>query len=77
MMVKKNLNNTNYFLFFIYLIPYLYIIITGMLKQLYSRSQFTVCSENLLAVEAVSNESTTLRSAATAQSLGTGQGFFK
>ncbi|XP_060859794.1 KRAB-A domain-containing protein 2-like [Metopolophium dirhodum] len=49
----------------------------GVLKQLYSRSQFTVCSENLLAVEAVPNESITLRSAATAQSLGTGQGFFK
>ncbi|KAF0771258.1 KRAB-A domain-containing protein 2-like, partial [Aphis craccivora] len=29
----------------------------GVLKQLYSRSQFTVCSENLLAVEAVPNES--------------------
>jgi len=29
-------------------------------------------SENLLAVEAIPNESVTLRSAATAQSLGTG-----
>ncbi|KAF0758412.1 KRAB-A domain-containing protein 2-like, partial [Aphis craccivora] len=33
---------------------------------------FTVCSEKSLAVEAVPNESVTLRSAETAQSLGTG-----
>jgi len=74
---KINLNNTSYFLFFIlYLFyTYLHIIITEMLKQLYSRSQFTVCSENLLGVEAISNESVTLRSVAIAQSLRTGQVF--
>jgi len=34
---------------------YLHIIFTGVLKQLYSKSRFTVSSENLLAVELISN----------------------
>jgi len=32
-----------------------------VIKKLYSQSQFIVCSKNLLAVEAVPNESITLR----------------
>lgn len=37
---------------------------------------FTVCHESVLAVEAVSNKTITLRSVATVQSLGTGQVFW-
>jgi len=54
---KINLNNTSYFLFFILYLFHTYLHFTGLLRKLKYRSQFTVCSENLLAVEAVANES--------------------
>lgn len=55
---------------------YLHVIIIRALKYLYSRSQFTVCSENVLAVNSVPNKSITLRSAADFQTLRTGQSIF-
>ncbi|KAE9529177.1 hypothetical protein AGLY_011973 [Aphis glycines] len=50
----------------------------GLLKSLYSRSQFTICQKNLIAIEEVPRENTfALRTIATQQSTGTGQGFIK
>ena len=50
----------------------------GVLKQLYVRSQFSVCKRPLLALEDIPlNKQISLRSAATQQSTGTGQGFVK
>ena len=52
--------------------------IIGILKQLYARSQFTTCSENLISLSDIPQEKQiSLRSAATEQSIGNGQGFFK
>ena len=49
----------------------------GILNQLYARSQFSVCQKGLLKVEDVPGHEIPLRSAATAQSTGTGQGFLR
>lgn len=50
----------------------------GLLKQLYSRNQFTVCQKTFLTIEDVpQDKEISLRSVAKEQSLGTGQGFFK
>ena len=49
----------------------------GILNQLYARSQFSVCQKDLLKVEDVPDHEIPLRSAATAQSTGTGQGFLR
>lgn len=52
----------------------------NLMKQFYSCSKFTECSENLLAVEDIPNNLITLRSAeqiTTAQSFGTGKEIFK
>lgn len=49
----------------------------GVLKQLYARSQFTVCKKRLMSVEDVPDQETGLRTAAAAQSCGSGQGFVK
>ncbi|XP_022194657.2 KRAB-A domain-containing protein 2-like [Nilaparvata lugens] len=49
----------------------------GILKQLYSRSQFTVCKNNFIRAEDVPELKTGLCSAANAQSCGSGQGFVK
>jgi hypothetical protein len=50
----------------------------GILKQLYARSQFGRCNQRLIKIEEVPTEKEiSLRSAATAQSTGTGQGFVK
>ncbi|KAF0703723.1 SCAN domain-containing protein 3-like, partial [Aphis craccivora] len=50
----------------------------GLLKSLYSRSQITICQKNLIAIEEVPRENTfALRTIATQQSTGPGQGFFK
>lgn len=49
----------------------------GRIKQLYSRSQFSVCEQKLIKIEEVPDVEISLRSVATAQSLGTGQGFKK
>ncbi|XP_074040062.1 uncharacterized protein [Leptinotarsa decemlineata] len=47
----------------------------GVLKQLYAGSQFTVCTKSLVRVEDVPDQETGLRTVATAQSTGSGQGF--
>ncbi|KAI4455684.1 hypothetical protein MML48_9g00014052 [Holotrichia oblita] len=49
----------------------------GRIKQLYSRSEFSVCEQKLIRIEEVPDVEISLRSVATAQSLGTGQGFKK
>ena len=49
----------------------------GRIKQLYSRSQFSVCEQKLIKIEEVPDVEISLRSVGTAQSLGTGQGFKK
>jgi len=50
----------------------------GLLKSLYSRSQITICQKNLIAIEEVPRKNTfALRTIATQQSTGPGQGFFK
>ena len=49
----------------------------GIIKQLYARSQFSVCNENILSTEEIPSKEISLRSVATAQSTGTGQGFAK
>lgn len=49
----------------------------GKLKQLYARSQFTVCDENLISIDEVPDVEFSLRSVATMQSNGTGQGVKK
>ncbi|XP_060872569.1 uncharacterized protein LOC132946537 [Metopolophium dirhodum] len=50
----------------------------GLLKSLYSRSQFSICQKNLITIDQVPRENTfALRTIATQQSTGTGQGFIK
>lgn len=50
----------------------------GLLKSLYSRSQFTICQKKLIPIDEVPMENTlALRTIATQQSTGTGQGFMK
>ena len=49
----------------------------GRIKQLYSRSQFSVCELILIKIEEVSDVEISFWSVAAAQSLGTGQGFKK
>ena len=49
----------------------------GLLKQVYTRSQFTVCPRPLMGVEDIPEQETALRSPATAQLSGSGQGFVK
>ena len=49
----------------------------GILKNLYARSQFSVCKENLLSESDIPNEEFSLRTIANAQSLGNGQGMLK
>ncbi|CAI6358371.1 unnamed protein product [Macrosiphum euphorbiae] len=51
---------------------------TGVLKQLYARSQFTVCQQNFVALDEVNHEKELgLRSIATQEATGSGQGFIK
>lgn len=50
----------------------------GIIKQLYTRSEFSVCDEKLIFLEEIpSDKEVSLRTVATAQSTGTGQGFAK
>ncbi|XP_050499952.1 KRAB-A domain-containing protein 2-like [Diabrotica virgifera virgifera] len=50
----------------------------GVLKQLYARSQFNTCPVNIIKEDEIPMEKTlTLRTVATTQSTGSGQGFFK
>lgn len=50
----------------------------GILKQLYSRSQFSTCKAELLNIQNIPLDTEiSLRSAATQSSIGTGQGFVK
>jgi len=56
----------------------LYLFSLGVLKQLYARSQFTVCQQNFVALEEVNHEKELgLRSIATQEATGSGQGFIK
>lgn len=48
---------------------------SGILKQLYARSQFSLCHEKFLKLEDIPTNVISLRSVASAQSLGDGQGF--
>ncbi|GBL80573.1 hypothetical protein AVEN_225263-1 [Araneus ventricosus] len=48
-----------------------------ILKQLYARSQFTLCPKNLLRIEDIPDHEISLRSVAISQSNGSGQGFVK
>ena len=50
----------------------------GVLKQLYARSQFSYCSQNIIKESEVPvDKEVALRTVATYQSSGSGQGFFK
>ncbi|XP_060877929.1 uncharacterized protein LOC132950464 [Metopolophium dirhodum] len=50
----------------------------GVLKQLYARSQFTVCQKKLLQIDKIPIDTeVALRTVAKEQSTGTGQGFLK
>jgi hypothetical protein len=49
----------------------------GVMKQLYARSQFSTCHQNLVQMDEVPSTQASLRTVASAQSTGTGQGFFK
>lgn len=49
----------------------------GVLKQLYVRSQFQLCHETFLNLEDIPLEDTSLRSVASAQAQGNGQGFIR
>ncbi|GBL62597.1 hypothetical protein AVEN_148756-1 [Araneus ventricosus] len=49
----------------------------GILKQLYPRSQFTLCPKNWLRIEDIPDHEIPLWSVAIAQSSGSGQGFSK
>ena len=49
----------------------------GRLKQLYTRNEFTPCIEKFLGVENVPANEISLREAATAGAMGSGQGFVK
>lgn len=49
----------------------------GILSSLYTRSQFRTCTQKFIDVADVPQRETSLRSTASAQSLGSGQGFFK
>ncbi|KAF0755998.1 SCAN domain-containing protein 3-like [Aphis craccivora] len=49
-----------------------------LLKSLYSRSEFTICQKNLIVIKEVPRKNTyALRTIATQQFTGTGQGFIK
>ncbi|KFD49282.1 hypothetical protein M513_09834 [Trichuris suis] len=49
----------------------------GVLNQLYARSGFTTCRKELIRIEDVPNQEIPLRSAAIAQSTGSGHGFVR
>ena len=49
----------------------------GIINKLYARSQFTVCEENILSSEDIPQNECSVRSIATAQSVGSGQGMQK
>ena len=49
----------------------------GILKQLYSRSQFEMCHERFLRVEEIPTEIVSLRSVASSQAQGNGQGYVR
>ncbi|XP_060873867.1 KRAB-A domain-containing protein 2-like [Metopolophium dirhodum] len=49
----------------------------GILKQLYARSQFSLCTEKFITLSDVPDVDICLRKASESQSLGNGQGFFK
>ena len=49
----------------------------GILKQLYDRSQFELCHERFLEVHDIPTEVVSLRSVASQQALGNGQGFIR
>ncbi|XP_022160133.1 KRAB-A domain-containing protein 2-like [Myzus persicae] len=49
----------------------------GTLKQLYARSQFSLCIEKFITLSDVPDGDICLRKASESQSLGNGQGFFK
>ncbi|GBM79908.1 hypothetical protein AVEN_173892-1 [Araneus ventricosus] len=50
---------------------------TGILKQLYAKSEFSVCKERFLTKEDVPAVEISFRQTAIKQSFGTGQGFRK
>lgn len=50
---------------------------SGIIKSLYSRNQFTLCSEIFISLEDVKHEEISLRSVVSKQSLVGGQGFKK
>jgi len=50
---------------------------SGILKQLYSRSQFSPCKEKFINIDEIPQDEISLRQAATSQSFGTGQGYLK
>ncbi|KAL4089899.1 hypothetical protein QTP88_024835 [Uroleucon formosanum] len=53
-------------------------VLACVLKQLYARSQFTVCQQNFVSLEEVNHEKQLcLRSIATQEATGSGQGFIK
>ena len=49
----------------------------GVLRQLYARSQFTVCRRKFVDIEDVPQQKVALRSVATSQAIGGRQGFMK
>ena len=49
----------------------------GILKKLFARSQFTVCEEELLTKDELPSNKASLRTIATTQSVGDGQGMQK
>jgi len=49
----------------------------GILHSVYARSQFDVCSEKFISINDVPENQIALRSAATALSIGSGQGFVR
>lgn len=49
----------------------------GVLKQLYARSQFSLCPKNLLRIKGSPDDEISLRSVAVAQFSGNSQGFVK
>ncbi|GFQ70543.1 uncharacterized protein TNCT_613111 [Trichonephila clavata] len=49
----------------------------GVLKQLYSRSEFSILQEKLLALESEGTEEKSLRTVVSSQSLTSGQGYIR
>lgn len=49
----------------------------GTINQMYARSKFTLCKEKIISQDKVTDNQISLRSLATFQSTGTGQGFVK